>query len=1581
MYSDDEIDMLSLSDDDGGADSDFDFDCENSHPNRSKPVKSSSKVSSKPSSKSAGKTSSKSSAKPGKKAAKPKKAAATSVASVTSDTSETSAPPAAKKSAAPKKKKNIEETYKKLKPIEHILVRPDTYIGSIERITQPMYVLDLESNKIVNREITYTPGLYKIFDEIVVNAADNRQRDPAGMDRLDIDIDPENNSISVRNNGKGIPIAMHSEHKCYVPELIFGHLLTGSNFDDDERKTTGGRNGYGAKLANIFSTEFIIECYNAEENLLYRQSFTNNMQTKGKPELTTPTKKGKKKAGDYTRVTFHPDLARFKMERLDDDIVALLCKRAYDVAGCMASTRSLTAGDGKPTRRLQVHLNGTEVPVKDFRSYIGMYEGMKPINAYDTHDGRWEFGVAESDGSFGQISFVNSICTYKGGQHVDYIANQVVASLGAVVKKKNKGGTEVGKAGIKNHLCVFVNCLIENPAFDSQTKECLTTRSKAFGSRCELSAEFLKKVEKSDIVASILSFAKYQEDREKKKTQGKRGGKKLTGIEKLDDANNAGTKKGSDCTMILTEGDSAKTLAVAGISVVGRDWYGCYPLKGKLLNVRDCSHAQFMKNEEIQNIVRILGLEFKKEYTSENVGSLRYGHLMIMADQDHDGSHIKGLVINFIHKEWPSLLNIKGFMKQFITPIVKVTKGKAVQTFFTIPEYLTWKEETGNSDKWKAKYYKGLGTSTTADAKEYFSDLEKHEIPFQTISLDVVPEAIPSANDMELDLPKPEHVSSWGSDLIDMAFSKKRVSDRKDWLNNTKTDVYMNYSEATSGVLYSEFINKELIQFSLSDNKRSIPHSIDGFKPSQRKVLFACIKKRLIKDEYKVAQLAGYTAEHSAYHHGENSLAGTIVNMAQTFVGSNNINLLTPSGQFGSRRLGGKDSASPRYIFTKLEAITRQIFHPDDDKLLTYLEDDGLSIEPEFYVPVLPMILVNGADGIGTGWSTKIPNYDPRDVIKNLRLMIAGNEPEAMHPSFKRFIGDMTPDPSKQGSYKCVGKIERTDDTTLVITELPIKLWTQDYKKFLEEVMTGGEGKKYANIDLISDFKENHTEHTVHFLVTAPKENIDKWEKDKDGLYGKFKLVNVQNTSNMTLFDIDQRIYKFETAQDILKAFFGYRMEMYVKRKAMLLKEMGRDLSILNNKARFIKAVCSGELVVSNRKRAAILADLKNAGYDTFSNKTEEDADDEDSVDTDESYQTLSKGYEYLLGMKIWSLTYERVEQLLKQVEEKEAEVRKLEATSPAELWLSNLHDIDVSLDEIDNQDEIAAEEELELIASNKKGRGKTPKKKRRAPAKKKAPLVKKKPIVATKLVESTVEIIDEPLQLSQETETSKADSLQVSTALEPAILLDDSSDDDDIVPLSERLAMQLHVSPVPKMKKRSIAKTKAAVPKKRSSPKNCVDEEISSLDLDNFEPVNVTPGPKRSKPTTTKQTSMKTFVEEVTTTKAPEIKASKKAAPARTKKAPVKAVKAPVRAKAKKAPAPARRRKIIEESEEESESDDFSVGSSDESDSDIEVIVPVASTRPQRAGRAAARKPVSYTVVDSESDSEDESELSLIHI
>ena len=434
------------------------------------------------------------------------------------------------------------------------------------------------------------------------------------------------------------------------------------------------------------------------------------------------------------------------------------------------------------------------------------------------------------------------------------------------------------------------------------------------------------------------------------------------------------------------------------------------------------------------------------------------------------GSHIKGLLINALHHFWPTLLQIPGFLRCFITPIVKATptaKHGACQTFFTVPEYESWKEARGGLKGFSIKYYKGLGTSTSKEAKDYFSQLETHQLDYATLD-----------------------DGAREGDLIDMAFSKKRVEDRKTWLRALEPGTYVDY--AVDAMSYKDFVNKELVLFSVADNQRSIPSVVDGLKPSQRKVLFACFKRKL-KKEIKVAQLAGYISEHSAYHHGEMSLTGTIVNMAQDFCGSNNINLLTPAGQFGTRIMGGKDAASSRYIFTKLEAVARKVFHPDDDAVLDYLEDDGQSIEPNYYVPILPFALCNGADGIGTGWATSVPNYDPKQLIAVLRRMIAhaGDDvdcdetsllatcaaedvgADGLAPSYRGFKGDVIL--KKAGSYQALGRVERLDDTKVLIDELPLRKWTHDYKQWLEQQIVGDD----KTTAWLKDFKENHTDTTV----------------------------------------------------------------------------------------------------------------------------------------------------------------------------------------------------------------------------------------------------------------------------------------------------------------------------------------------------------------------------------------------------------------------------------------------------------------------------------------------------------------------
>lgn len=394
-------------------------------------------------------------------------------------------------------KENIEKIYQKKSQLEHILLRPDTYIGSVEVVKEQMWVYDKEAKKMVQREISYVPGLYKIFDEILVNAADNKQRDK-NMSRIKIDINQETNTISVWNNGRGIPVVMHKEQKMYVPTMIFGHLLTSSNYNDEEEKVTGGRNGYGAKLCNIFSTKFVVETASKEYKSCFKQVWGDNMSKTSDPKVRPFS------GEDYTKVTFSPDLTKFKMAKLDDDIVSLLNRRAFDVA---ASTRGVA-----------VFLNDEKIPVKNFKDYVDLYlkenlddsTGAPPKVVYENVNERWEVAMTLSDKGFQQMSFVNSIATTKGGRHVDHVTDAIVKQLIEVLKKKNKGGTIIKPFQVKNHLWIFVNCLIVNPTFDSQTKENMTLQAKSFGSKCSLSEKFINNVTKCGIVESVLQWAKFK---------------------------------------------------------------------------------------------------------------------------------------------------------------------------------------------------------------------------------------------------------------------------------------------------------------------------------------------------------------------------------------------------------------------------------------------------------------------------------------------------------------------------------------------------------------------------------------------------------------------------------------------------------------------------------------------------------------------------------------------------------------------------------------------------------------------------------------------------------------------------------------------------------------------------------------------------------------------------------------------------------------------------------------------------------------------------------------------------------------
>jgi len=1060
------------------------------------------------------------------------------------------------------------ERYQKLSQREHIIHRPDTYVGSTELQTKNEWVY--ENNKIIKKDVSYSPALFKIFDEIITNSADCFNRG-GSMDTLKITI--EHDSVTVYNNGCSIPIEMHETEKCFVPELIFGHLLSGENFNDDEERIGAGRNGYGSKLTNVFSKHFAIEITDGSQK--YTQIWSDNMSVVGKPKITKCSKE------TYISTTFFPDFALFGMQQFDIDIISLMTRRVYDIAATLGKT-------------VKVFLNSKRLEVKSAEDYFSLYIGNKADTkrAFESVNG-WDIGVACVD-DFTAVSFVNSSVTV-GGTHVNAVMDAIAKGVVEAAAKKK---TIVKPALVKSKMFIFVNAKIVNPVFSSQTKEILTSKNL----KVSLSDAFLKKAVAiliDAVIAETNVRSSLMEDKLLKKTDGVKKNR-ITGIKKLTDAAWAGTKHSGMCTLILTEGDSAATLAIAGLSVVGRERYGVFPLRGKLLNVRDASASSISNNAELTSLKQILGLQSGKTY--KDTSGLRYGKVMIMTDADVDGSHISGLIMNFFHASFPSLLLIPGFLKKFITPIVVATRGKEIQEFFSLPDYEDWKKKTIEYSKWNVKYFKGLGTSTAENARAYFKNLKNLSKTFEW--------------------------SDSASELIDRSFNKTRADERKNWILGFETG---NQIDQTKEIIpIHDFVDKELILFSRYDVERSIPSAIDGLKPSQRKVLFGAFKRNMTTDT-KVAQFSGYVAEKSAYHHGEASLQGTIVGMAQNFVGSNNINFLVPSGQFGSRLMGGKDSASARYIFTRLSPETRKVFPAVDDNLLKYLDDDGDQIEPEYYVPTIPTLLVNGSSGIGTGFSTNIPSFDPKDIIANVKRIIAGETLVAMTPWYRGFKG--TVEETSPGVYVTKGKYE-TSGKTVTIGELPIGTWTNDYKEFLEGLIE----KK-----IVTDFREKHTEENVLFeldFAGVPDASI-------------LKLESTVRTSNMHAFDADGKIKKYESPLDILRDWFDVRKKFYIKRKKFLLDDLTTRSTIAENKSRFIKMINDGELIVNKKSENVLVSELNFL-----------------------KFYKVDNSFSYLLNMKISSMTAERALELEKEAIKLRDEVVVLASTSEMNMWLGDLQNI-----------------------------------------------------------------------------------------------------------------------------------------------------------------------------------------------------------------------------------------------------------------------------------------------------------------
>ncbi len=1545
----------------------------------------------------------------------------------------------------------ISEKYKKITQIEHVLLRPGMYIGSVTEDIYDTWVFDIDNKCMIKKNTKFVPGLYKIFDEIAVNSLDQIERlklektDKTNFVKdINITIDRNDNSISITNSGDGLDIVKHPEHNIYIPELVFGNLLTSTNYDENIERTIGGMNGLGSKTVNIFSKKFIVETVDSVRQLHYYQEFSNNMQDKTIPIIK------KYKKYPFTKITFIPDYEKFSLTELEDDIVSLFYKRAYDICGLTDVS-------------IKVSLNDEKLPINNFEKYADLYlEGKKKI--YEEVNKRWKIIVSHSEKGFEQVSFVNGISTMKGGKHVDHVVTQLTKHLIEALQKKYKD-VVFKPQHIKDNLFIFINSTIGNPSFDSQTKDCLTTPYSKFGSKCELSKAFITKLMSTELVERIYESATASGSKLLKKTDGRKQSK-IKGIPDLDDANWAGTGKSKECTLILTEGKSAASMAIAGLSVVGRDKYGVFPLRGKILNTLETNEQKIADNVEITALKKIIGLESKKKY--KNLNDLRYGSIMIMTDSDVDGCHIKALLFNLFNSMWPTLICQDGFITSMLTPVIKAKNKKQVVQFYNMSDYEDWKE-TVNQKGWEIKYYKGLGTSTSNEAKDYFREMKQITYIWE---------------------------NEKSQESLDMAFNKKRADNRKDWLYNYDKTNTLDYKE--TNVNYTDFIDKDVIHFSNYNLERSIPSLCDRFKRSTRKIMFSCFKRNLIK-EVRVAQLSGFCSEVSNYHHGEVSLQEAIIGMAQNYVGSNNINLLEPNGQFGclapetsilmwngsikradeikigdklvgddglernvlkttsgedimyeiqmnngekyivnskhiltlkytrhkkiywlksknkwilyyfnkelnktniissvvtdlvdkekafknilkisdkiddnnifdikledyirlsnsekkeifgvknstainwdekelpidpyilglwlgdggkdavsfasedsilvkewaiyldkleceivhndeyhftirkkesgrilkcigdinnnsencnacqkskkimdscdwsfnrtlldinvkhyningilnvnmnpfralirknnlyknkhipndyiynskenrlkllagfidtdgnlkyykgtpgikisqsdrlhghmidslkiicdslgfntkisydkinlltangssgkekilyisgigldkiptkidrkiikeykhkydptihsiivkpiglnkfngwqvdsnerfllgnyvithnSRLHGGDDHASSRYINTLLNPITSIIFNKADNNVINYLDEDGCKIEPEFYMPIIPMLLVNGSTGIGTGFSTNIPCHNPQSIVNVLKKMLKAKtsdiETDDLIPWYQGFKGKIVKD---KGKLMSVGIYTRLTSSRIEITELPIGVWTQDYKEFLEKML-----EKEPKI--LRDYESHYTESTVHFILDFHPGVVNTLlEMDTTCGLTKFeklfKLSSSKNfsTSNMHIYNEKGTIIKCATALEIIKLFYNVRIVYYQKRKDFLIDQLENELIYLDARIKFILDIIEDRLQVSNQKRSVIEEYLKKMLYPLMDNK-----------------------YEYLIKMPIYNLTYEKKEEFMNEIKNKKEMLENIKSTSIEQMWLNDLTDFE----------------------------------------------------------------------------------------------------------------------------------------------------------------------------------------------------------------------------------------------------------------------------------------------------------------
>jgi DNA topoisomerase-2 len=1079
---------------------------------------------------------------------------------------------------------NVED-FKALDYITHVRTRPDIYVGGCTTQRVDEWVYDMDAQEMVYTQgLVYNEALLKIIFEVIDNAVDSSVR---SKQACTIRVHVHGNEVRVENDGPGIPIAcvdIGTGTEAYIPTTIFSVPMSGSNFKEDREGI--GMNGIGVKATNIFSRKFDVECITGGQK--FTQSWTDGMRVCTPPRVRTCAR------ADRVRVAFEPDLAYFTRE--DNECNVSNVERDL---GPLIRTRLLGISCTQ-VAQARIFYNGTLIKARDFKAFIKLFTS-RPF-FYDTQecaDGvHMEYGVAcARRGVFEHESFVNTQRTpSEKSTHTRLVTSKVVGALvGALRAHAREGGALLGPAHITPHLHVFVNVRMRAPAFTSQTKVQLSSNIKGF----ELPARACTQAMKRS--GLLEELARALQERARVHTARALNGTKSSHVHvpKLDDAHIAGTRKSADATLFLVEGDSAKTFVSAGMSVIGRAKYGVFPLKGKVLNVLGTSRAKLTKNEEIANIMKIVGLQIGRTYESEeDMRTLRYGRVCFCGDADYDSYHIMGLLVTFFHTYWPALLQ-RGYLTRFISPLIRVRVGTHIHNFFTCGEYDAFAR--ANEDlmrKARVKYYKGLGGHTREEVLGYFKQMEKVYLKDLTIQEDT-----PA--------------------LIKHIFDPQEAAWRKNWLCGPAPARTLDYG--ARAMRLTDFLQSEVYEFSMYNIQRAIPSAIDGLKISQRKILYTCLQ--LAPGSYKVAQLASLVAARTNYAHGEASLQKTITGMAQSFAGSNNEPLLQEEGAFGSRMRAGADAASPRYIFTSLRARARALFK--DTEVLTYRMEENMRVQPEYYVPVLPMVLINGASGIATGFRSQVPCFNPVDIVHNIRALLQKQELRPMVPWYGGTYTTNEKTRDEGTHWVFCGACTYEGDARTIVHELPIGVCIEDYKEKVLIPLVAQKKIKKFDVDHAS---ENEPRFILHGHVPE----------------SELKLECTMTKKCMNLLDREGRVRTFESPEEILVAWFHARLECIRDTRAHTLRTLRAQHAHVCTRARFIELCVRGEIEIRGVRMEEVRARARAHGI------CEEDTTE-------------------FMGAPISSFTREKIDALHAQAKDLDSRVRALEAKTEKCIMLEEI--------------------------------------------------------------------------------------------------------------------------------------------------------------------------------------------------------------------------------------------------------------------------------------------------------------------